>query len=121
MMDTHVIAPLAQFGSAGLIAVMWIAERRAATEREAQLREAHDRLGRAQLELGELVEVVRRNTRAMVSLRGGNRELAMAIDRLVAHNGAHPEDGDGRLMPRHGGATGATEFVDDDDDDIIGR
>lgn len=62
------------------------------------------------------MEVVRRNTRAMVSLRGGNRELAMAIDRLVAHNGAHQEEKETRFMPRHGGATGATDFVGDEDD-----
>lgn len=90
MIDAELLGPMTQFGTAGLIAAMWLAERRAAGEREQQLREAHDRLRRSQLELAQLVEVVQRNTRAMAALRCGQRELARLVERLAGRGGCTP-------------------------------
>mgnify|MGYP001791203191 FL=1 len=67
---------LTQFGMAGLIAWMWLAERRAGLARERQIEEAHHRLLGERESLGVVVGVVEANTRAMVSLELAQRELA---------------------------------------------
>lgn len=83
-MEAEIAAALAQFGAAGLIGWMWLSERRAASERERQLTEAHDRLVRGAEDRAALLEAVRDATRAMVALEAGQRALAALIER-----GAH--------------------------------
>lgn len=78
-MQGDVAAMLAQFGMAGLIAWMWLTERRAGLARERQIEEAHRRLTQEQEAMGVLLRVVEANTRAMVSLEIGQRELATLI------------------------------------------
>ncbi len=70
---------LTQFGMAGLIAWMWLAERRASLARERQIEEAHRRLMSERESLGVVVGVVEANTRAMVSLELAQRELATLL------------------------------------------
>lgn len=73
-MDPATITSLTPFGAAGLIALLWLTERRAASERERQIAEAHERLMRQRSEIALLVGVVRDNTRAMTALEATLRE-----------------------------------------------
>jgi hypothetical protein len=75
MMQGDVVGMLAQFGMAGLIAWMWLSERRAGQVREKQIEESHRRLMQEREALGVVLGVVEANTRAMVSLELGQREL----------------------------------------------
>ena len=56
---------MTQFGAAGLIGWMWITERRAASARERQVGDVHERIMRERREMETLVEVVRENTKAL--------------------------------------------------------
>jgi hypothetical protein len=82
MTDTDLAAALAQAGAAGLIAWMWLSERRAAVTRERQLSDLHERLMQERVSLSALVNVVRDNTRALTALEVGQRTLAAVMDRL---------------------------------------
>lgn len=73
---------ITQFGAAGLIAWMWLSERRHGALRERQIAEAHERLLEHRLQLDLLVDVVRDNTRAMSALEAGQRRIADLLDRL---------------------------------------
>ncbi len=72
-MDPTLLSSLTPFGAAGLIAFLWLTERKASGERERQLSEAHDRLVRHRSELSLLVNVVRENTRALTALEASLR------------------------------------------------
>lgn len=72
-MDPALVTSLTPFGAAGLIAFLWLSERRSASERERQLSEAHERLVRQRSELSLLVGVVRENTKALTALEGALR------------------------------------------------
>lgn len=81
-MEAELLGMLTQFGVAGLICWMWLVERRASSERERQICEAHRAILEQRDERDGLVEVVRENTRAMAMLEGSQRELVGVIDRL---------------------------------------
>ena len=81
-MTETALSILSEFGAAGLIGVLWIIERRAATARERELREAHGRIMHQQRALDALLEVVRENTRAMTALEQTQRRVVELIDRL---------------------------------------
>jgi hypothetical protein len=83
MTDAELTAALAQAGAAGLIAWMWLSERRAAVTRERQLSDLHERLMQERISLSALVKVVRDNTRALTALEVGQRTLAAVMDRLT--------------------------------------
>ncbi len=68
MLDETTLAPLVQFGVAGLMAWMWTSERRAGADRERQLTESHDRLMEQRTQLDALMRLVTENTRAITSL-----------------------------------------------------
>jgi hypothetical protein len=101
MVEMDAAGAIAQLGAAGLIGWMWLTERRAAVERERQIREAHDRLMQERQQAAAVVEMVRENTRALVALEGGHRRMEEAVDRLagavsnwphrVRRTGDHPE------------------------------
>lgn len=78
-MDPALITSLTPFGAAGLIAWLWLTERRGSAERERQLSEAHAHLSRQRIELSLLVDVVRENTRALTSLEAALRPRASAL------------------------------------------
>ncbi len=86
-MEAEVAGAVAQFGVAGLIGWMWLAERRAAAGRERQLAEAHEALTRERASLDALLSTVNANTRAMVGVEGAVRDLSGAIERLRAAAG----------------------------------
>lgn len=75
-MEGDLAGMLTQFGMAGLIAWMWLSERRAGLARERQIEEAHRRLVHEREMAGVVIAVVEANTRAMVALELGQRELS---------------------------------------------
>jgi hypothetical protein len=83
-MPPDLLASLAQFGAAGLIAWLWLSERRTAAERDRQLSQAHERLISERERIETLVNLVAESTRALTSLELSQRELARVVDRLGA-------------------------------------
>lgn len=82
-MDGEVLTAFAQFGPAGLIGLMWLMERRAASTRERQLAEAHRLLAERGVAVETLVKIVKDNTRAIVSLEHTQRRLAGMAEELI--------------------------------------
>jgi len=87
-MESEIMGALTQFGVAGLVCWMWLSERRASSERERQITEAHTKLIRQDEAQRALIEVVRDNTRAMSVLESGQRSMVAAIDRMGVRRGA---------------------------------
>ncbi|MBN8646286.1 MAG: hypothetical protein J0L61_13720 [Planctomycetes bacterium] len=73
------LAPLVQFGVAGLMAWMWTTERRSAAERERQLNESHDRLREQRVQLDALMKLIADNTRAVAALEASQRALVASL------------------------------------------
>lgn len=84
MNELEVLSSLTQFGTAGLVACMWLVERRAASERERQLTEAHRRIVDDRVQVGALMDVVKENTRAVGAMEAGQRAILALVDRLGA-------------------------------------
>lgn len=76
-----------QFGVAGLIAWMWLTERRAATAREQQLSRAHEELMQKNVQLDALLTAIGENTRAIASLEAGQRSLHALLERMSGSRG----------------------------------
>jgi len=89
-MEAQALAAIAQFGAAGLIAWMWLTERRSAMTREQQLSETHARLLRDRETLEVLVAALRDNTRASAAIEAGQRAIADAVSRLATHAPRRP-------------------------------
>ncbi|MGD9693144.1 MAG: hypothetical protein AB7G17_10175 [Phycisphaerales bacterium] len=83
-MESAMWTELAQFGAAGLIAWMWLMERRGAVQRETQLGEAHARVMEQKVQLEALMSVVTENTRAVAAVEAGQRSLSGLIGGLMA-------------------------------------
>ncbi|MFT5424123.1 MAG: hypothetical protein ACI89L_001916 [Phycisphaerales bacterium] len=77
-----------QFGVAGLIAWMWLAERRASAVREKQLTEVHGRLMLERQETEVLLKALNDNTRALASLESCQRGVLGALGRVVERGAA---------------------------------
>lgn len=98
MTEVEILASLTQFGMAGLIAWMWLVERRAATERERQILSAHERLMEQRVQLDSLLKVVGDNTRAVTALESAQRALARAVDTALGGRRREPDpEAPGRL------------------------
>ncbi|MHC4976131.1 MAG: hypothetical protein ACYTF7_05940 [Planctomycetota bacterium] len=82
-MESELLSLAAQFGAAGLIAWMWLTERRSSSARETQLSEAHDQLREQRVQMQELLRIVTENTRALSALDASNTRIAEAIERLT--------------------------------------
>ncbi len=80
--DPDIVSAVAQFGVAGLIAWMWLSERRAASVRDRQLEEAHERIRTDRQALDVLVLLARESTKALAGVELQQRELSNAIERL---------------------------------------
>jgi len=80
-METDVLTLAAQSGVAGLIALMWMLERRAGAGRENRLGQAHERIMEQRVQLDQLLRVVTENTRAIASLESAQRALAIMLSR----------------------------------------
>lgn len=81
MPDATLATVIAQFGAAGLIAWMWLCERRAAALREQQLAEAHERILAQQTTLDVLLRSIDANTRALTALEVGHHRLLVILER----------------------------------------
>lgn len=84
MLEPEIAATLTQFGMAGLIAWMWLTERRAGAAREQQLTQSHERLIEQRVQLDALLGVVSENTRAITALESSQRALAGLVERVSA-------------------------------------
>jgi len=82
-METELMSLVAQFGSAGLIAMIWMVERRQAATRDRQLSEAHERVLQQRMELGQLLGVVSENTKAVTVLEHSQRGIAGLLERVL--------------------------------------
>jgi hypothetical protein len=91
MIEGEIAAFVTQFGMAGLIAWMWLSERRSSATREAQLSEAHTRIMDRQVQVESLMDLVAENTRAVSSLESSQRTIGQLLDRVLG------ADGDRRL------------------------
>ena len=96
-MQPDIAATLAQLGAAGLIGGLWLAERRAAAAREAQLRELHDRILQERPQIAALLAVVRDNTRALTALEAGQRAIAAVVERAAGKMTPAPPPSEPRL------------------------
>lgn len=81
-MNAEIMAIVSQFGAAGLLGLLWIMERRQATQRDRQLAEAHRVPTMRDQELGTIIGVVRDNTRAIVTLERTQRRILRLAERL---------------------------------------
>ncbi|MEM7229827.1 MAG: hypothetical protein AAF432_13530 [Planctomycetota bacterium] len=81
-MSVELVQALTQFGPAGLIGVLWLLERRAATTRERQLDEAHRELCHEQTRGAELTRLVQEHTAALAGLQEAQRRMADLLLRL---------------------------------------
>lgn len=72
---------LTEFGAAGLIGMLWLLERRAASARERQIDESHQRIMTSNQHLTALAEVVNRNTRAIESLERSQQRMLVLLER----------------------------------------
>lgn len=91
-MTPDILNALAQFGPAGLIGLLWIAERRHAAARDRQLGEAHGKLAAQDQSLDALLNVVKDNTRAIVTLEQTQRQLIDLAQR-IGHPGTRRQVG----------------------------
>lgn len=82
------LTEVAQFGMAGLVAWMWLSERRAGAVRERQLTEAHERLVEQRAQTEALMTLVRENTRAVSAVEAGQRSLRDLLTDLLRLWGA---------------------------------
>lgn len=74
-MDHDVLTIIAQFGPAGLIGLLWIAERRHASRHDRQLGETHRRLLERDQDHDVLLSVIKDNARAITLLEATQRQL----------------------------------------------
>ena len=80
-MDSELLTLAAQSGVAGLIALLWMLERRGVAARERRLGQAHERIMEQRVQLEQLLRVVTENTRAIASLESAQRALALMLSR----------------------------------------
>lgn len=79
MTEMEIVSSLTQFGAAGLMGWMWLAERRSAATRERQLDETHERLIQERRSFEVVVEALRENTRALAGIEAGQRALLVLL------------------------------------------
>ena len=76
---------------------MWLAERRAAAQREKQLTQAHERIIQERASLDALLTAIRENTRVLAQMESGQRTLisVFAAPRARTARDASPRRGAG--------------------------
>jgi len=79
MLEAELLGAAAQTGVVGLLAWMWLLERRAAAARELELAELHERVLSDRVKLDVLVGVVTSNTRALTALESVQRVLVSRL------------------------------------------
>ena len=83
VVEAELAGAMTQFGVAGMVAWMWLTERRSAAARERQLTELHERLMRERRETDVVVDALRENARALTALEVGQRGLIHLLERVV--------------------------------------
>ena len=91
-------ALLTQFGAAGLMGWMWLAERRSAQTRDTQIAELHTRLLQERLQFDSLASIARDCAKAVAAIEVGQRTIAERLTQLLgelspAHQRADPAAG----------------------------
>ena len=91
-MDPALLQPLLQYGLAGVMAYLWLAERRASLDRERQLDESHRALLAEREKLDTLLAALESSTRALTALELGQRRLVDLMEhaRLIPSPEARP-------------------------------
>ena len=89
-METDIAGVAAQLGAAGIMGMMWLAERRAGAVREKQLAEAHDRLMSERTSLDVLLRAIESSTRVLSALEVGQRQLLDVLGRMPARRAHAP-------------------------------
>ncbi len=95
-LEPELTSALTQFGMAGMIAWMWLVERRAAAAREKQLGDAHERLLEQRVQLDALLRVVADNTRAVSAVESGLRAIGAMVESLIGHRRDRPAPPSGK-------------------------
>ncbi len=111
MPEADVIAMLKQFGTAGLLAWLWLSERRSSAAREQQLTEAHAKVMGQGQQIDVLTKALNDSTRALTLLEAGQRELIRVLERLDPPDSPRPRiaraDGQPRRSKAGGGGAAA--------------
>lgn len=74
---------LTNFGAAGIIAALWLLERRAAATRDRALEQAHERLLAERRDTAVLIRLVRDSTRALTAVERTQRAVLAILERLT--------------------------------------
>lgn len=75
-----VLGDLTQLGAAGLMGLMWLWERRTSQKREQQIDEAHARILSDQVQLDQLISVVRQNAEAITRLTAAQEQVVRRLE-----------------------------------------
>jgi hypothetical protein len=100
--EQELAAMAAQFGAAGLIAWMWLTERRHSSARDRQLSEAHERMLEQRTALEQLLRVIGENTVALTGVGAGQQRIAEAIERLARSDEATERRSDEGVVRKAG-------------------
>ena len=73
--EATAMTDVTSLGAAGLMGAMWLWERRTSRQREEQLDDAHVRILGDQVQLEQLIDVVRGNAEALTKLTATQEEL----------------------------------------------
>src|SRR5436189_3459968 len=73
------IDQLTNLGAAGLMGAMWLWERRTSRQREEQIDEAHARIMTDQIELDQLMSLIRQNAEVLTKLSATQEQLIEQI------------------------------------------
>lgn len=77
----EIIEPLTQFGSAGLMGMLWVWERMMSRRLEKQIEESHARIMSQRDEIREIVDLVRQNTAALERFTQSQQRLCDLLER----------------------------------------
>lgn len=84
----EILEPITQFGTAGLMGILWVWERRMSRKLERQIEESHDRILRQREEITELVGLVRQNTAALERFNQTQQRLCELLESLSRSSAA---------------------------------
>ena len=79
----NLLSEFVNFGAAGLMGAMWLWERKLSRQREQQLHEAHQRIGRDEQKLEQFTQVVERNSSAFSRFSESHRQTNETIRELI--------------------------------------
>lgn len=110
-MEAEALGQFVQFGTAGMVAWMWLSERRAAAVREREIAEAHARLMEQRMHVDALLRVAQETARACAALEAGQRAIGAAVERIADAVCSGRAVAAGGPVARDGGAAHAATLV----------